>query len=550
MLTVHQISKSYAIQTVLSDVSFTLQAGERLGLIGANGCGKTTLLKIIAGVETADSGSVQKNPPHLRVGYLAQGQAFLKDETILTYLHRMEGDLPALTNELESIARQLTDHPHDRGLQDRYDQILTLLTAAGESAGSGEAALNALGLASLPQDLPVAYLSGGQKTRLALAGVLASQPQLLLLDEPTNHLDLQMLEWLENWLSQFSGAVLIVSHDRAFLDRTASGILEIDNTTHTLKSYAGNYSQYLEQKLAEHTHHWQVYKDQQEEISRLTRAARQVRGQAAFKKGGKGDTNDGFARGFFGNRSLETIRRAKNIEKRIESLMTDEHIDKPRQDWQVKIEFTSQVSTGQDVLGLDELAVGYNGKALIDDIDLVIRKGQRIVLTGPNGCGKTTLLRTITGQIEPLRGKCRLGSGVQFGYMAQEQENLNPRFTPLETIQSLRPMPETEARAFLSFYLFTGDDVFVPVGSLSFGERSRLALACLVIRGCNFLILDEPINHLDIPSRTRFEKALAQFEGTVLAVVHDRYFIDGFATELWQVEQGKIRRYPISLDFS
>jgi len=545
MLTVHHIQKFYSIEPVLSDISFSIQSGERLGLIGPNGCGKTTLLKIIAGVESADSGTVQPTPSNLRVGYLAQGQEFLDGETIFSYIQRMEGDIHTLTKKLEGLAYQLAAQPNTATLQEEYDCVLSELTAADQAAGSGTSALKALGLHELPEEMPVSYLSGGQKTRLALAGVLASNPQLLLLDEPTNHLDLGMLEWLENWLLQFKGAVLMVSHDRAFLDRTATGILEIDGKDHSLRSYAGNYSAYLDQKLSEHAHQWQAYKDQQDEITCLKRAASRVRSQAAFKKGGKGDTNDGFMRGFYGNRSLETIRRAKQIEKRIESLLTDEHIDKPRQDWQVKIEFSSAQTSGQDVLIMDELSVGYENNRLISDINLVVRKGQRVALIGENGCGKTTLIRTITGQIPPLEGKSRLGAGVHLGYMAQEQENLNPKLTPLETIQALRPMPETDARSFLHFYLFTGDDVFVRVGNLSYGERSRLALASLVIRGCNFLILDEPINHLDIPSRTRFEQALSQFDGTVLAVVHDRYFIDGYASEIWEVKDRSITRYPV-----
>jgi ATP-binding cassette subfamily F protein 3 len=545
MLTIHQVSKSYSIQTVLSNVSFSIQAGERLGLIGSNGCGKTTLLKIISGIETADSGTIQVSPSNLRIGYLAQGQEFVENETILSYIHRMEGDILSLTQSLEKLAARLVLKPNDLSLQTEFDAVLKQLTAADQSAGSGAGALKALGLDGLAEDMPVAFLSGGQKTRLALAGVLASNPQLLLLDEPTNHLDLAMLQWLENWLRQFPGGVLMVSHDRAFLDRTASGILELDDKSHALRYYPGNYSDYLDQKFSENSHQWQAYKNQQDEIARLGRAASRVRGQAAYKKGGKADTNDGFMRGFYANRTLETIRRAKQIEKRIESLLSDEHIDKPRQDWQVKIEFNSTNSGGQDVLVIDDLNVGYRDNLLIKEINLVVRNGQRVAITGENGIGKTTLIRTLTSEIPPLSGKFRLGAGVKPGYMAQEQENLNPLLNSLETIQSFHPMSETEARAFLSFYLFTGDDVFVPVRNLSFGERSRLALASLVIRGCNFLLLDEPINHLDIPSRSRFEQALSQFDGTVLAVVHDRYFIDGFASEIWEVKEQKITRYPI-----
>ena len=411
------------------------------------------------------------------------------------------------------------------------------------SAGRAPAVLAALELDGLPADLPVAALSGGQKTRLALAGLLLSAPQMLLLDEPTNHLDLDMLDWLEDWLLNFPNAVLIVSHDRAFLDNTTTAILEMDPLTHSLRRYEGNYSAYLEQKLAEREHQWQEYKDQQDEIGRLTQGAARLRSRARFRKGGKADpeNTDGFAVGFFANRGKETIQKAKNIEKRIDRLMNEDRVDKPTRTWQMKMAFGEVPASGRDVLVLEDLAVGYDGAPLLQDLNLTIRFGQRVALVGSNGAGKTTLLRTIAGQLPPLRGQARLGANVRLGYMAQEQENLQPDLNPIETLRLRSGQSETELRAFLSLFLFKGDDVFVPVGRLSYGERSRLTLACLVAEGCNFLLLDEPINHLDIPSRAQFEQALGAFDGTVLAVVHDRYFISGFATRIWEVRSDQLR---------
>jgi ATP-binding cassette subfamily F protein 3 len=545
MLTINNLSKSFGIVPLFENVNFTVNPHERVGLVGPNGCGKSTLLRIIAGHERPNSGSVMLSPANLRVGYLAQGLAFVPDDTLGSFMAREEGNLPALTQRLEELALALTNGAESSGqindLQRAYDAVLSQITAAGENAGRAPVTLAALGLDDLDRDLPVSALSGGQKTRLALAGILLAAPQLMLLDEPTNHLDLEMLDWLENWLLDFQGAALVVSHDRAFLDRTTTAIIDMDPLTRTTRRYEGNYTFYLEEKLSEREKQWQSYKDQQDEIQRLGQAASRVRSRAKFHKGGKADiaVTDGFSVGHFMNRSKETIQKAKNIEKRIERLMGEDRIDKPGRTWQMKLEFGEAPPTGRDVLVLEDLAVGYGEHVLLSNLSVTVRYGERVAMVGPNGAGKTTLLRTITGQIPPLSGSVRLGSNVRLGYMSQEQEVLDGALTPLETIRKIAALNETGLRSFLSLFLFTGDDVFVPVERLSYGERSRLMLAGLVAQGCNFLLLDEPINHLDIPARARFEQALTNFEGTVLAVIHDRYFIEGFATHLWEVRSDR-----------
>lgn len=541
MLHVIDIEKSYGVEKILHKVSLSVSRGERWGLVGPNGCGKSTLLRIIAGDEKADQGRVSFTPVDLRFGYLPQGFKFNENDTVAGFLARMEGDVERLSLELAEAASEIAAGNSTAEAQLRYDRILAGLTLASENEGRGAGVLAGLGLGHLTPDTPAAILSGGQKTRLGLAGVLLSNPQLLLLDEPTNHLDIDMLEWLEDWLGQYRNAALIVSHDRAFLDAVATGIFELDPVTHTIKAYAGNYSAYLEAKIAERERLWQQYQDQQDEIGRLKQAARHVRSLGNFRKGGKADSGDKFARGFFANRSLETLKRAKQLEHRLDKLMNEDHIQKPKPVWDLRIEFNDLQTTGRDVLTLNHCSVGYNGQALLKDLSANIRLGQRVALIGPNGCGKTTLLRTVVGLIPPVDGGFSLGTNVRPGYMTQEQEDLQPASNALQIIQGLVNLNETEARAFLSKYLFTGDDVFIPAGKLSYGERSRLGLACLVVRGCNFLLLDEPINHLDIPARIRFEQALAGFNGTILAVVHDRYFIEGFANVIWEVRDGKIQ---------
>jgi ATP-binding cassette subfamily F protein 3 len=375
-----------------------------------------------------------------------------------------------------------------------------------------------------------------------LARILLKEPQLLLLDEPTNHLDLEMLEWLEDWLTRFRGAALLVSHDRAFLDHTVTSILELDPGTHAIHSYPGNYGDYLEQKLAERERQVRAYQDQQDEIAQLRGAAAHLRGLTKMKKGGKADSGDKFAKGFFGNRSTKNVAgRAKQIEARIQKILVEERIEKPKASWQMKLDFGAPAHQSREVLVTQNLSIGYDEPLLVD-LNLHIRAGQRIALTGPNGAGKTTLIRTIAGALSPLAGTLNLGATVRRGYMAQEQELLHPEWSALQTIQSVAALNETEARNFLHYLLFKGDDALRATRELSFGERARLQLGQLVAQGCTFLLLDEPINHLDIPSRARFEEALANFKGTVLAVVHDRYFIERFASDIWRIKNGKLER--------
>jgi ATP-binding cassette, subfamily F, member 3 len=549
MLSVNNISKSFGLDLILDGISFSLNTGECLGLVGPNGSGKTTLLRILVQQEKADSGSVQIEPADTRVGYLPQGFNPAPEETMQSFLDRIQGgNVDLLNTRLEELAESLSENTQSPELQHEYDQALAQLILSAESSGRAPGVMDGLGLGQLPMDIPIAHLSGGQKTRLSLAGLLLSNPQMILLDEPTNHLDLDMLTWLEEWLNNYAGAALVVSHDRTFLDHTATSILEIDPKSHKSRVYTGNYSDYLEQKMAEHDRRWQEYTDQQDEVYRLRAAASHIRGLANFRRGGKADTGDKFAKGFFANRSLGTVKRAKQIEKRVEHLLNEDRVEKPKADWEMKIEFGDISESGRDVISLEHLSVGYGDLVLLEDLNLVLHYGQRVALIGPNGSGKTSLLKTILGKIPPLAGRLRLGTNVNPGYMAQEQENLDPELNSLQTVQKLISQSETEARSFLSKFLFKGDDVFIPVGSLSYGERSRLSLARLVATGCNLLMLDEPINHLDIPGRSRFEQALKAFEGTVLAVVHDRYFIQGFATYIWQVNEKNLLSYPNAAD--
>ncbi len=543
MLAVHHVAKAYGLTPILKNITFNINNGDRVGLIGPNGSGKTTLLRILTGQEQPDQGHVGLAPSSLRVGYLAQGFELDPHLTIAEVLHEAASDPDALEAELAEIAIALAEQPDQSTLQQAYDDTLARLSSS--DPGQVQTLLANFDLDRLDENQLVGTLSGGQKTRLSLVRVLLGEPQLLLLDEPTNHLDIAMLEWLEQWLTSFAGGTLIVSHDRAFLDRTVNRILDLDPNTQSIREYAGNYTDYLEQYLNEREKQWSAYKDQVYEIRRMKQDIARQR-ESALKIHRTTTARQPGLRMY----AKKAMKRAKSREKKMERYIeSDERVEKPARSWQMKLTFDDASHIGRDVLRLEDLAVGYDEeRPLLQHLHEHIQSGSRIVLTGANGAGKSTLLRTIVGQLAPLEGQLRIGGSVKLGYMSQEQELLDYSKTALETIQLAAPFNETEARSFLHFFLFSGDDPLRPIANLSFGERARLAMAKLVAEGCNFLLLDEPINHLDIPSRTQFEQALNQFEGTILAVVHDRYFIERFASEVWFVEGKGLQKTLLKID--
>jgi len=506
------VHKSYGAQEVLRGATFQINPSERVGLVGRNGAGKTTIFRLVTGREEADSGEVILLRG-LRVGLLEQQPTFtgdksVRDEAVSVFaeLREIEAEMTRLEHVMaEAGGVSLDEAMHDYSdLRHRYE-----MTGGFTYQARAEAVL--VGLSFGPDELsrPADQLSGGQKARLALAKLLLAEPDVLLLDEPTNHLDVSAIEWLEDFLSEYKSAFVIVSHDRFLLDRTATKIVEIDAGRATV--YPGNYTAYVKQREERRLTQMREYEQQQEMIAR---------------------TEDFIRRNIAGQKTKQAKSRRKMLEKldRVEAVRDDRVGD---------FRLQSVARAGDNVLSVSDFAIGRNRVVLASGISFLLRRSERLGIIGPNGSGKTTFLKTIIGELQPLEGGLTWGANVNLEYFDQELSTLDLSSTVIEEIGASAPRAApAELRGYLAKFLFTGDDILKPVIALSGGERSRLALAKLIYGRANVLVLDEPTNHLDIPSREALEQALAEYPGTIVTVSHDRYFLDKIATEILHFEDG------------
>lgn len=507
------LSKSFGIRQVFENVSFTIKRGERLALVGPNGAGKSTLLKCILGYEEYDGGQVITSPV-ATIGYLQQdvqlGDHSLAEELEMAWtdIHRLEDQFQALTKMFE------TKEATEAELQ-RLDYLQHRLEWLGgyDYEQKTKKIVYGLGITDVDLQKKANDFSGGQKTRINLAKALVRHPDFLFLDEPTNHLDMDMLEWLENYLSSYGGGLLIVSHDRYFLDRIVTGVVELDH--HHTKVYKGNYSRYLAQREQNLIAQQRAYDKQQEYIKKTEAYIDKYR--AGIKS-----------------------KMARGRQSQLDRL---ERLDAPEISSTLHFSFPKPAMSADKVIVFDDVTIGYTpDKPVVSHLGFTVRRGERVALIGPNGAGKSTIVKAIVGELMPSDGYITIGNRVELGYFSQEHEELHPSWTVVEEIMQTFAYSEDKARRVLGSFLFRGDDVFTLVGELSGGEKARLALLKLFLQGHNCLVLDEPTNHLDIPTREVVEQALQSYEGTCFIISHDRYFLDQVSTRTFVLD-GAIHEY-------
>lgn len=513
VLKISGLSKSFGIKTVFENVSFEVRSGERIGLVGANGAGKTTLLKCIMGAEEADKGSVKASDGAI-IGYLRQDFNYTS-HTIREEMEDAWKDVLYYKDRMETLARELESSRSDEKLVEAYGRAEARFEFLGgyDYESTTRKILTGLGFSDDDWDRDIHSFSGGQKVRINLAAAFVRHPDFLLLDEPTNHLDMGMLEWLEEYLRSYKGGILMISHDRYFLDGAATGIIDLEN--HHIRSFRGGYTRYMETKENQDRAYEKAYEKQQEHIKGTEEYIRRYKAGIKAKQ----------ARG-----RQSQLNRLVRLEKPVHQASLRFHFDSPQE-------------CADKVLDVLRVEGSYGSHILFKDLTIHIKKGETVGLIGPNGAGKTTILKMITGEKKPDTGFIQLGNNVKMGYYSQEQERLHPKLTVLDEVRDTFNFGEKEARNILGMFLFRGDDVFKTVGMLSGGEKARLSLLCLFLEKPNFLILDEPTNHLDIPTREIMEDAIEAFGGTCLVVSHDRYFLDKVADRILELDHGKLTEY-------
>ncbi|MGA8943262.1 MAG: ABC-F type ribosomal protection protein [Thermoactinomyces sp.] len=523
LLQAKNIDKTYGGTNILKQVSLQINDQERIGLIGPNGAGKTTLLKILTGQIPADHGEIHI-AKKVRWGYLAQDSGLQSEKNVWDELLLPFKKLIAIEEELRQLEQEMgkeeiySHPPAYEKILEKYASRQNTFEEQGGYAYEAKirGALHGLGLGGIAwKTTPVSSLSGGQKTRVALAKMLLEEPDLLILDEPTNYLDMQAIAWLEQTLASYKGSLLLVSHDRYFLDRLVHVIYELENQQIT--RYVGNYTSFVKQKEEKLEREVKIYERQQAEIKKMEEFIQQNIARAS------------------------TTKRAQSRRKALEKM---ERVKRPSAHTRkAAIRFETAVTSGREVLEVKELAIGYN-KPLIQGISFRIERGEHIALLGPNGLGKSTLLKTIAGVLPPLSGTWKWGTQVQVDYYDQEQKDLNPKHTVIDELWNDHPhIDQTAIRSYLGQFLFSGDDVFKQVGDLSGGEKARLSLCKRMLNQANFLLMDEPTNHLDMTSKEILEQALENFPGTILFISHDRYFINRIATRIWELSPHGILDY-------